>query len=172
MIWALKILKISTLIGFFCAKYITFDLKNVQRSYLTWHWRVMQNLESNWLVVSKLTWGICQILNRALESLKIFHFNGFLLSKIYIAWAEKMRRSYLSWHWRVMQNLERNLLAVSKLTWEIWQVLTRSTGSLKNLPFRVNKSVCIAKSRQRYYKTLKKHFVARAKSHFKRYVHA
>ena len=163
MIWALKILKISTLIGSFCAKYITFDLKNVQRSYLTWHWRVMQNLESNWLVVSKLTWGICQILNRALESLKIFHFNGFLLSKIYIAWAEKMRRSYLSWHWRVMQNLERNLLAVSKLTWEIWQVLTRSTGSLKNLPFRVNKSVCIAKSRQRYYKTLRKHFVARAK---------
>ena len=28
LIWALKILKISTLIGSFCAKYITSDLKN------------------------------------------------------------------------------------------------------------------------------------------------
>ena len=28
LIWALKILKIFTLIGSFCAKYITFDLKN------------------------------------------------------------------------------------------------------------------------------------------------
>ena len=133
MIWALEILKISTLIGSFCAKYITFDLKNVQRSYLTWHWRVMQNLERNWLDVSKLTWGICQILNWALESLKNFHFNGLLLIKVYTAWTEKVQRSYLSWQWRVMQNLERKLLAVSKLTWEIWNILARSTGSLTNL---------------------------------------
>ena len=30
------------------------------------------------------------------------HFNGLLLSKVYITWAKKVQRSYLSWHWRVM----------------------------------------------------------------------
>ena len=52
---------------------------------------MMQNLERNRLVVSKLTWGIWQILTWALESLKNFHFNGLLLSKVYIIWAKKYR---------------------------------------------------------------------------------
>ena len=46
--------------------------KKVQRSYLSWHWRVMQNLKKNWLVVWKMIWGIWQIFTRALESLKIW----------------------------------------------------------------------------------------------------
>ena len=36
-----KLLKIYTLIGFFSAKYIIFDLKE------WWNWRVMQNLKKN-----------------------------------------------------------------------------------------------------------------------------
>ena len=32
-------------------------------------------------------------LKLALESLKIFHFNGLLLSKVYIVWAKKVQRS-------------------------------------------------------------------------------
>ena len=39
---------------------------------------------------------------RALESLKKFHFNGFLLNKVYIVWTKKVRRSYRSWSWREM----------------------------------------------------------------------
>ena len=45
-----------------------------------------------------------------LESLKNFHFNGLLLSKLYIVWAEKVQRSYLSWNLRGIQSLERNWL--------------------------------------------------------------
>ena len=45
--------------------------KKVQRSLLQWHWRVMQNLKKNWLVVWKMTGGIWQLSTRALESLKI-----------------------------------------------------------------------------------------------------
>ena len=45
--------------------------KKVQRSYLSWYSRVMQNLRKNWLVVWKMTWGTWQIFTRALESLKI-----------------------------------------------------------------------------------------------------
>ena len=42
-------------------KYIMFELRRVQRSYVWWHWRLMQNLKEKWLVLSKMTWGIWQI---------------------------------------------------------------------------------------------------------------
>ena len=42
-------------------KYIMFELRKVQRSYVWWHWRLMQNLKEKWLVLSKMTWGIWQI---------------------------------------------------------------------------------------------------------------
>ena len=141
--------------------------KKIQRSYLSWHWRVMQNLKKNWLVVWKMT-GILQIFTRAIWSLKIgimmgsfnpkkekydlkihrgvmcheneewckiwrgidllfqyWHeeFDEFWpkylkVSKIFILmcsfWAKyilfelkKVRRSYLSWNWRGIQNLGR-----------------------------------------------------------------
>ena len=54
----------------------------------------MQNLKRNWLVNSKLTWGIWWILTRALESLKDFHFKGLLFSKVYIVWL-KMNRGVI-----------------------------------------------------------------------------
>ena len=84
---------------------------------------------------SKLTWGIWSILPRALESLKNFHFNGLLLRKAYIASAKKAQSSYLSWNSTGIQNLDRNRLAVSKLTKEIWQSLTWALVSLQNFHF-------------------------------------
>ena len=45
----------------------------------------------------KLTWGIWWILTRALESLKDFHFNGLLLSKVYIVW-RGINLSLQNWH--------------------------------------------------------------------------
>ena len=63
------------------------------RSYLSWNWRGMPNLERNQLVVSKLTHGIWQILTWVLESLKNFYFNGLLFSKVYIFQAKKVQRS-------------------------------------------------------------------------------
>ena len=48
---------------------------------MSWQWRMMQNLKRNWLVISKLTWGIWWILTRVLESSKNFHFNVLLLTK-------------------------------------------------------------------------------------------
>ena len=36
-----------------------------------------------WLVSSKLTWRILQILTRALKNLKNLHFNGLLFTKVY-----------------------------------------------------------------------------------------
>ena len=79
-------------------------------------------MERNRLVFLKLTWGIWQILTWALESLKNVHFNGLLLSKVYVVWAEYVHRSYLSWHWRVMQNLKKNWSVAWKTTWRICQI--------------------------------------------------
>ena len=47
----LKVSKICTLICPFCAKYITFDLKKVQKSYLKWHQRKIQSLKKNSIVI-------------------------------------------------------------------------------------------------------------------------
>ena len=63
--------------------------ENLQESYVSWQWRTMQKLKRNWLVSSKLTWGIWRILTQALENLKNLHFNRLLLTKVYV-WAKKI----------------------------------------------------------------------------------
>ena len=88
----------------------------------------MQNLKKTDLLFQKWIWWI---LTRALESLKNLHFDWFLLCKILNVSPKKVQRSYLSWHWRVMQNLKNNWLIVWKMTWGIWQILTRALKSVK-----------------------------------------
>ena len=53
--------------GCFWPKYIMFELKKVQRSYVWWHWILMQNLKENWLVLSEMTWRIWQIFVQRLK---------------------------------------------------------------------------------------------------------
>ena len=64
-----------------------------------------------------------RILTWALECLKNLHFNGLLLTKVYNVWAKKVQKSYVWWHWRLMQNLIENWLMLSKMTCGIWQIL-------------------------------------------------
>ena len=42
----------------------------------------MQNLGTNWLVISKLTWGICHILIRTTRESHNFYSNGILFEQI------------------------------------------------------------------------------------------
>ena len=51
----------------------------------------MQNLKRNWLVISKLTWGIWQILTRALEVSKIFILMGSFWAKYILFELKKYR---------------------------------------------------------------------------------
>ena len=44
------------------------------------------------------------------------HFNGLLLTKVYNVWTNKLQRSYVSWHWMVIQYLKKNWLVVWKMT--------------------------------------------------------
>ena len=52
-----------------------------------------------------------------------------LLSGSYNVSAKKVQRSYLWWHWRVMQSLKKNWLVVSNMTWGIWRIFTQPLGS-------------------------------------------
>ena len=91
----------------------------VQRSYLSWHWRVNANFEK------KLT---CDLKND-MRNLANFHqstwkcqnwgFDGILLSKLEKVWPWHLQRIYVSRQWRIMQNLKRNWLVISKVTWGI-----------------------------------------------------
>ena len=85
----------------------------------------MQNLKKNWFFVSKIT-RIWRILTWVLAILKISTLIGSFSCKEYNVWPKKVQRSYVSWQWRMMKNLKRNGLFVSKLTREIWQILTRA----------------------------------------------
>ena len=104
---------------------------NLQRIYVSWQWRMMQNLKRNWRDSSKVTWRIWQILARALQNIKSWHFNGLFLTKVYNFWAKKTQKSYFWWHWILMPNLKQNWLVISKMTWGIWQIFTRALKSLK-----------------------------------------
>ena len=95
-------------------KVYTFSAKKVQRSYVSWHWRMKQKLKKNWFFVSKMT-RIWWILTKALEYLKHLHFDWFLLCKVYSGWPKKVQRNYLTWHWGVMQNLKKNWIVVWKM---------------------------------------------------------
>ena len=61
--------------------------KIVQRSYVSWHWRVMQNLKKQWFAVLKMT-RIRWFLTGALKSLKNLHFDWSLSCKVHDFWAK------------------------------------------------------------------------------------
>ena len=58
-------------IGLLLTKVYNVWAKKVQKSHVWWHRILVQNLEENWLGLSKITWGIWQIFTKALKSLKI-----------------------------------------------------------------------------------------------------
>ena len=71
--------------------------KKVQKTYLSWRWRVMQSLNKNWVVVLNVTWGIWSIFTQPLKSPKIY-FDRLFLSKVYEVSAKKIQSIELSWH--------------------------------------------------------------------------
>ena len=111
----LRNLKIFTFIGYFCPKYIMFELKKYRGVVFYDNeegckiWRIkltfgLENDAGNLVNFHQNTW---KCLN--------WNFDGTLLSKIENAWAKKLQRSYVYRHWRMMKKLKRNWL-VSKLT--------------------------------------------------------
>ena len=63
-----KVSKLGLWWGHFVQSRKCMSLKNLQRSYVSWQWTMMQNLKRNWLAISKLTSGIWQILTWTVEN--------------------------------------------------------------------------------------------------------
>ena len=79
---------------------------------MPWQWDVVQKMEEELTCCFEIDRGTSRIWIQPLESLKNVFFNWLLVTKVYIVWATNVERSYLSWHWRVMQILKKNWLVV------------------------------------------------------------
>ena len=125
-----KIHQICTLIGSFCWKNIKLQVKKYRgvMSHSTEEWCPIWRKTG--FFVSKMI-RIWWVLTRTLENTKSLHFVWFLFCKVDNVWAKKIHRCYLSWLWRLMQNLKKNWLMVWKMTREIWWIFTIAIESLK-----------------------------------------
>ena len=123
-----KSLKKMYIDGFFLSKAYNVSVRKFQRSYVSWHWRVLQGK-----LTCGLKNGIMNLVNFHASSRKSenLHFNQILLSKAYKDLDEKAQKSYVSWHWRVTQSLKKNWLLIPKMTWGIWWILMRAVESVK-----------------------------------------
>ena len=99
---------------------------------MSWRWRTMQNLKRNSLFSSNWHEEFDKFWLRALKNLKNLYFNGLLLTKVYKVWARKKYRGDICGHRRLMENLKKNGLVLSKMTWRIWQIFAYR---LKNANF-------------------------------------
>ena len=111
--------------GIFCPKLKIYELKIYRGGMCHDNEEWYKNWRTNWLVVSKPTWGIWQIVTWALENLKHLHFNGLLLIKVFNVWDKKVQRDiliYIWWNWKLMQNLKENWLVFSKIIWKICRI--------------------------------------------------
>ena len=118
--------------GSFWAKHILSELKKCRGVIFhdTEEWYKIREEELTCCVFQNWHEEFDKFWPEHLKVSKKFPFNRLFLSKVYIVWAKRVQRSYLSWYWRVIQNLETNRL-VLKLTWGIWQIFTRALESVR-----------------------------------------
>ena len=87
----------------------------------------MQNLKENW----HEAWRNLVNFHAGSQMSENLYFDGLLQSKAFKVLGEKANKSYVSWHWRVMQSLKKNWLLVPKMTWRTWWTLMWAVASLK-----------------------------------------
>ena len=101
-----KFHQICTLIGSFYGEYIKFQLKKYRGV-------MSHDTENRYQIWKKPIYCFKNDKNlvnfhSSTQSLKNLHFDGSFSCKVYNVRPKKVRRNYLTWHWRVMQNLKKN----------------------------------------------------------------
>ena len=79
--------------------------EKVQRSYFWWHWRLMQNLTENWLVLSIMTWRIWQIFVHRLKN------SNFILESKKVEFNQNKNSKHQDWPgagWKLYFTFEIN----------------------------------------------------------------
>ena len=117
------------LMGSFCPKYTLFQLEDFRG--------IMCHDTKG---VAKFKWKLTCGWKNDIRNLVNFHasswesenmyFDWIHLSKAYKCLDEKVQKSYVSWHWRVMQSLKKNWPLVPKMTWGIWWILMCKQGQV------------------------------------------
>ena len=127
--------KKPTLMGCFWPKYIMLEV----RKYRGVMFDAMQDWYKVWreadLYFQKWHEEFGKFSPEHLQRSKNCDFYWVFLSKVQNVWASNLQGSQVSWQWRMMQNLRRNWLVSSKLTWGIWPNLTQALENVKNLHF-------------------------------------
>ena len=70
-------------------------------------------------------------LHKSSQKSENFHLDWIFLSKAYKDLNEKVQKSSVLWHWRVMQSFKKNWLLVPKMTWGILWILMRAVAVWK-----------------------------------------
>ena len=105
--------------------------KKVQKSYLSWPWRMIQNLKKTNLWFEK--WygelGKFSPEHSKVSVLRLW-WGPYVQSRECMSL--KLTKELWQWQWRMMQNFKRNWIFISNLTWEIWPL---GLENIKNLLF-------------------------------------
>ena len=120
-----KFRQICTLIGSLKYKVLAKKYRGVKCHDPEDWCKIWRKTDTLFQKMTRILWNLTQ----ALKSLQNVDFYLLLLCKVFNVWPKKVQRSYLSWRWRVMQNLKKHWF-VEKMTW-IWQIFTRALKSLK-----------------------------------------
>ena len=136
--------------GFFLSKSYNVSVRQFQSNYVSWHWRVLQNLKENWLVTWKMTIEIWLIFMRAVESLKICTLMCYYLSIAYKVSAKKVQKNNFSWHWKKINILKKKCLFIWKMTRVISWNLIWALESLKIRTFhgQLLKKICNVRAKK------------------------
>ena len=108
--------------------------KKVQRIYLSWHWRVMQNLKKTDLWLGKRPDEFVKFSPEQLKVSKLgLWWNLFVQNRkcMSLKFTEQLCAMTL----KNNAKFEEELSIASKFTWEIWRTWTRVFKSLKYLHF-------------------------------------
>ena len=115
-----------------CFDGLLFRWKGIER-YVSWHCRVMQSLENNWLLVPKMTWRISWILMQTVTNLKICTLMCYFCRR-YIIFKLKKYTGVMCHNTEERfgeKNLDRNWLVLWKTTLGSWWILTQHSNVSK-----------------------------------------
>ena len=107
-----------TVMGYFCPKYRKFEVKKKRErgviSHGTEQWCKIWETLTLWFQKWHEELGELS----SLEHPKVWklYIDGLFLSKAYTVSVRKFQRNYVSWHWRVLQSLNKNWLVAWKMT--------------------------------------------------------
>ena len=88
--------------------------EKVQKIYVSWQWKLKQTFYNKVTLGSKHNIRNLVNFNRSCRKSENLHFDVLLLSIAYKLSAKNGQKNYLSWHWKMIQTLNKNWLFVWK----------------------------------------------------------